>query len=163
MDFRVGQILDAIKDAGVDQNTIVVLTSDNGACPSIVVGQGGSSGPWRGDFFTPPFEGCYQTAGMIRWLGKVPAGVVTEEMLAATDWLPTLAGMVGASNLVPKDRPIDGIDASAFMVGKSTTTGRNAYMFFGNDGGLMSVKWEIYKVIFRYAEALEKPIVKPQF
>jgi arylsulfatase len=163
MDLRVGQILDAIKEAGIDDNTMVVLTSDNGTAPSIVAAQGGSSGPWRGDFFTPPFEGCYRTAGMIRWPGKVPAEVVTDEMLAATDWLPTLAGMVGASNLVPKDRPIDGIDASAFMLGKSTTTGRDYYMFFGNDGGLMSVKWEIYKVIFRYAEALEKPIIKPQF
>src|SRR5262245_5592600 len=90
---------------------------------------------------------------MIRWPGQVPAGVVTNEMLAATDWLPTLAGMVEASNLVPKDRPIDGVDASAFMLGKSKTTGRDSYMFFGNDGGLMSVKWEIYKVVFRYRSA----------
>jgi hypothetical protein len=50
--------------------------------------------------------------------GKVPAGVVTNDMFAAVDWLPTLAGMVGASNLVPKDRPID---ASALM------TDRNLY------------------------------------
>ena len=67
----------------------------------------------------PPFEGSYRTAGMIRWPGKVPAGVVTNEMLGAIDWLPTLAGMVGASDLVPKDRPIDGVDASAFMLGIS--------------------------------------------
>ncbi len=90
---------------------------------------------------------------MIRWPGKVPAGVVTNEMLAAVDWLPTLAGMVGASNLVPKDRPIDGVDASAFMLGKSNTTGRDSYMFFGTDGELMSIKWKIYKTVFRYAES----------
>ena len=79
---------------------------------------------------------------MIRWPGKVPAGVVTEQILAAVDWLPTLAGMVGASILVPKDRPIDGVDASAFMLGKSNTTGRESYMFFGIDGELMSIKWK---------------------
>jgi arylsulfatase A-like enzyme len=39
---------------------------------------------------------------MVRWPGKVPASVVTTEMLAAVDWLPTVAGMVGASKLVPK-------------------------------------------------------------
>ena len=100
---------------------------------------------------------------MIRWPGKVPAGVVTNEMLAAIDWLPTLASMAGASNLVPKDRPIDGIDASAFMLGKSDTTGRNSYIFFGPDGELMSVKWKFYKAIFRYSEGVDKPIVKPQF
>jgi hypothetical protein len=111
------------------------------------------------------FEGSMRVPAMIRWPGKVPAGVVTNEMLAAVDWLPTLAGMVGASNLVPKDRPIDGVDASAFMLGKSETTGRDSYMFFGIDGELMSIKWKIYKTIFRYAEtpaSIEKPYIKPQ-
>lgn len=162
MDFRVGQILDAIKEAGIDDNTIVILTSDN-ATAKVVSGQGGSNGPWHGGFFTPPFEGSYRTCGMIRWPDHVPAGVVSQEMLAATDWLPTIAGMVGASNLVPKDRPIDGVDASAFMLGKSTTTGRDTFMFFGPDGELMSVKWKIYKTILRYSEGIDKPIVKPQF
>jgi arylsulfatase A-like enzyme len=82
---------------------------------------------------------------MIRWPGKVPAGVVTNEMLAAVDWLSTLAGMVGASNRVPKDRPIDGVDACAFMPGKRDTTGRDSYMFFGYDAGPMSVKWKLFK------------------
>jgi len=161
MDFRVGQILDAIKEAGVDDNTIVVLSSDNGA-GGITAAGGGSSGPWRGTFFTPPFEGCYRTLAMIRWPGKVPAGIVAQQMLSATDWLPTLAAMAGASNLVPKDRPIDGVDASAFMLGKSDTTGRDTFMFFGPDGGLMSVKWKIYKTILRYSEGIDKPIVTPQ-
>jgi arylsulfatase len=163
MDFRVGQILDAIKEAGIEDNTIVILTSDNAAGRIGAAQGGGSNGPWRGDFFTPPFEGSYRTCGMIRWSGHVPAGVVTQEMLAATDWLPTIAGMVGASNLVPKDRPIDGVDASAFMLGKSTTTGRDTFMFFGPDGELMSVKWKIYKTIFRYSEGIDKPTVKAQF
>jgi arylsulfatase A-like enzyme len=165
MDYEVGKILDAIKEAGVDENTIVVLSSDNATkgVASGGGGGGGSNGPWRGNFFTPPFEGSVRTAAMIRWPGKVPAGVVTQQMLAAEDWLPTLAGMAGASNLVPKDRPIDGVDASAFMLGKSDTTGRDTYMLFGPDGELMSVKWKIYKTIFSYSEGVDKPIVKPQF
>lgn len=163
MDFHVGQVLDALKEAEIDDNTIVILTSDNGTLNSTGSSTGGgSNGPWRGDFFNPPFEGSMRTAGMIRWPGKIPAGVVSQEMLCAADWLPTLAGMVGASNLVPKDRPIDGVDASAFMLGKSNTTGRDSYMFFGPDGELMSVKWEIYKAILRYSEGFDKPIVAPQ-
>jgi arylsulfatase len=98
---------------------------------------------------------------MIRWPGHVPAGVVSEELLTAHDWLPTLAGMVGESNRVPKDRPIDGINASAFMFGTSKTTGRASYLFFGPDGGPMSVKWKNIKVIFRYADSFAKPIEKP--
>ncbi len=164
MDYRVGQILDAVKDAGIDNNTIVILSSDNAGGGFIPQVGPGSNGPWRGDFTNTPFEGSMRVPAMVRWPGKVPASVVTNEMLAAVDWLPTLAGMVGASKLVPKDRPIDGVDASAFMLGKSNTTGRDSYMFFGVDGELMSIKWKIYKTIFRYTEphAIDKPIIKPQ-
>ena len=160
IDFRVGQILDAIRQAGVESNTIVIFSSDNGAggIPAML---GGSSGPWRGFFSNPPYEGSMRVPAMIRWPGHVPAGVVTQEMLTAHDWLPTLAGMVGQSNRVPKDRPIDGIDASEFMLGKSKTTGRESYLFFGPDAGPMSVKWKNIKVIFRYADSFEKPIEKP--
>jgi arylsulfatase A-like enzyme len=165
MDYRVGQILDAVKEAGIDDNTIVILSSDNasgGAMPQLGACM---NGPWRGDFMNTPFEGSMRVPAIVRWPGKVPAGVVTNEMLAAVDWLPTLAAMVDASKLVPKDRPIDGVDASAFMLGKSETTGRDSYMFFGTDGELMSIKWKIYKTIFRYTEspALEKPYIAPQF
>jgi arylsulfatase len=165
MDYRVGQILDAIKEAGIEDNTIVILSSDNGGGGAVLQVGPGSNGPWRGDFMNTPFEGSMRVPAMIRWPGKVPAGVVTNEILAAVDWLPTLAGMVGASKLVPKDRPIDGVDASAFMLGKSDTTGRDSYMFFGTDGELLSIKWKIYKTIFRYTEspAMEKPYIKPQF
>src|SRR5215472_12077294 len=118
MDYHVGQILDAIKEAGVDDNTIVILSSDNaggGAVPQLGPG---SNGPWRGNFMNTPFEGSHRVPAIVRSPGTVPSGVVTEQMLAAVDWLPTLAGLVGASNLVPKDRPIDGLDASQFMQGK---------------------------------------------
>jgi arylsulfatase len=161
MDFRVGQILDVIEQAGVEDDTIVVFSSDNASGGLHSVPPGGSNGPWRGAFANPPYEGSMRVAAMIRWPGRVPAGVVSHEMLTAHDWFPTLAGMTGDSDRVPTDRPIDGIDASAFMIGKSETTGRDSYLFFGPDGGPMSVKWKNIKVIFRYAESFETPIDKP--
>src|SRR5450432_1361266 len=168
MDYRVGQVLDAVKEAGVDDNTIVILSSDNGSGGFVPQLGGSMNGPWRGDFPSTPWEGSMRVPAIIRWPGNVPAGVVTNEMFAAVDWLPTLAGMVGASKLVPKDRPIDGVDASAFMLGKSETTGRDSYMFFGPDGELMSIKWKIYKTVFRYTEntqypAVQSGFIKPQF
>jgi arylsulfatase len=165
MDDRVGQIMDAVKEVGIDDNTIVILSSDNGGGGVIPQVGPGSNGPWRGDFFNSPFEGCMRVPAIIRWPGEVSAGVVTEQRLAAVDWLPTLAGMVGGSELVPKDRPIDGVDASAFMLGKSDETGRDSYLFFGPDGELMSIKWKSYKVVFRYttnAPAVQSGFVKPQ-
>jgi arylsulfatase len=161
MDVRIGQILDAIKEAGVDDSTMVIVSSDNGM--GRVPAMGGSSGPWRGDFFTQPFEGSMRTLGIVRWPGHVPAGVVTQQILSIHDWLPTLASVVGRSDLVPKDRPIDGVDASAFLLGRSDTTGRDSYVFFGPDGELMSVRWKMFKTVFRYSDGLDKPIVRPQF
>ena len=169
MDYRVGQVLDAIKEAGVDDNTLVVLTSDNatGGLGGGAGADGGSNGPWRGNFFYTPFEGSMRTPAMVRWPGHVPSGVVTEEMLAAVDWLPTLAALAGASNRVPKDRPIDGLDASAFLLGKSPTTGRESYLFFGVDCELLSAKWRYYKMITRYTpgpsmDALNQGYITPQ-
>ena len=62
MDFRVGQILDAIQKAGIEDNTIVILSSDN-ASGGAAAYLGGSNGPWRGNFFTPPFEGSLRSPG----------------------------------------------------------------------------------------------------
>lgn len=168
MDYRVGQVLDAVKEAGVEDDTIFILSSDNADGGASSHAGGSSNGPWRGNFFNTPFEGSMRVPAMIRWPGKVPRGVVTQEMFAAVDWLPTLAGMVGASNLVPKDRPIDGVDASPFMLGKRETTGRDSYMFFGDDGELMSIKWKLYKTVFRYTvdtkdnPAIQSGYIKPQ-
>jgi arylsulfatase len=165
MDYRVGQVMDAVKQAGIEENTIFIFSSDNaggGASPQI---GGATNGPFRGDFFNTPFEGSMRVPAMIRWPGRTPSGVVTEQMFAAVDWMPTIAGMVGSSNLVPKDRPIDGVDASEFMLGKNKATGRDLYPFFGIDGELMSIKWKTYKTIFRYAQSpvsIQQPYVKPQ-
>jgi arylsulfatase len=89
--------------------------------------------------------------------------VVTEEALTAHDWYKTFAALAGASDKVPTDRPIDGIDVSAFLLGKSETTGREAVLFFGPDGSLMSVKWHNIKMWLRYSEGIDQPILKPQF
>src|SRR5271169_573193 len=161
-DHRVGQIIDAVEQAGIADTTIIVFSSDNATCNVPAFGFGGSNGPWRGDFFTPPTEGSMRTAAMVRWPGKVPAGVVTDETLSAHDWYKSFAALAGASDKVPTDRPLDGGDASQFLLGASEHTGREALIFFGGDGSLMSVKWHNVKVWLRYSEGVNNPIVAPQ-
>jgi arylsulfatase A-like enzyme len=163
MDYRVGQIVDCVEESGIADNTIIVFSSDNAAGEIPAFGVGGSNGPWKGDFFTPPSEGSMRVPAMVRWPGKVPAGVVTEEALTAHDWYKTFAALAGASDKVPSDRPMDGVDASDFLLGHSKTTGREGVVFFGPDGSLMSVKWNNIKAWLRYSEGDTKPIVKPQF
>jgi arylsulfatase len=162
MDHRVGQIVDAVEAAGIADETLIVFSSDN-AAGEIPAMAGGSNGPFRGSFFTPPAEGSMRAPAMVRWPGKVPAGAVTEEALTAHDWYKTFAALAGASDRVPTDRPLDGVDASDFVLGNSKTSGRQEVLFFGPDGELMSVKWRNVKVWLRYSEGIDKPIVKPQF
>ena len=78
------------------------------------------------------------------------------------DWLPTLAGLIGESKRVPTDRPIDGINAADYLLGKRDTSGRDAVLYFGLDGRLMPVKWKSFKVIFRKADSINDPITDVQ-
>jgi arylsulfatase len=71
--------------------------------------------------------------------------------------------LASASDKVPTDRPIHGIDASKFLLGEAQNSGRDHYLFFGPDGGLMSVKWHNVKVVLRYSEGIDQPIVTPQW
>jgi arylsulfatase len=160
LDHRTGQILDAVDQAGIVDDTIVVWSSDNpaGRAPYM----GGSNGPWRGHFASG-FEGGMRAPAMVRWPGRVPAAVVTDEILAAVDWFPTLASLAGEHGRVPGDRPIDGVDASAFLLGDSPTTGRDHVIYYGSDAGVMSVKWKTMKVVLRYSESTSGPIIKPQW
>lgn len=99
---------------------------------------------------------------MVRWPGKVPAGVVTGQMFSAHDWYKTFAALAGASDKVPADRPLDGVDASQFLLGNSQTTGRESLLFIGPDGEPWAAKWRNLKAIFHYTEGIDKPVIKPQ-
>ncbi len=162
LDHRCGQILDALDQAGVADDTIVVWASDNGS--GATRGESfGAGGYWKG-CFGGSWEGSYRSPAMIRWPGKIPAGVVTEEIVAVLDWYPTIAGLAGLSDSVPTDRPIDGIDMSAFLRGESDTSGRDWYLYMGVDAEPISSKWKNFKVHFRYTEEYSwtAPYIKRQ-
>ena len=162
LDHRAGQILDTLDELGIADDTIVVWASDNGS--GATKGESfGSGGFWKG-CFGGGWEGSYRTPAMIRWPGKIPAGVVTDEIVAALDWYPTLAGLTGLADKVPTDRPIDGMDMSAFMQGQADTSGRDFYLYMGVDAEIISAKWKTFKVHFRYTEEYSwtAPYVKRQ-
>jgi arylsulfatase A-like enzyme len=146
LDYRTGQVLDAIQEAGIEDNTIVIWISDNGPCapwPWM-----GDSGPFHGELGTA-YEGAIRTAGMIRWPGKVESGRVSNEMFAILDFFPTLANIVGGK--VPTDRPIDGVDQTDFILGKQQKSNRESLLLFIHED-LMAVKWRKFKVHLKVAE-----------
>lgn len=148
MDVNVGQILDTIDQLGIHDDTIVVFTSDNGPDPTWP--WQGSSGPWRGSYFTR-MEGSLRVPFIIRWPGKIPAGRVTNEIVHEVDTYTTLAKIAGAQ--IPQDRPIDGVDQTDFLLGKSDNSNREGFPVYVADR-LEAVKWKNWKLVF-YEEELD--------
>lgn len=143
LDYRTGQVLDAIKAAGIEDNTIVIWLSDNAAAP--LAGPSdtrmGFNGPFRGEL-GDALEGSIRTLGMVKWPGKI-APRASNEMFSVHDWFPTLAGIIGGT--VPSDRPIDGIDQSAFILGKQAKSNRESLItFLGED--IAAVRWRQYRL-----------------
>ena len=158
LDYNVGRILDALAAGGVSDETIVILTGDNGAVTEGI--GGGSNGPFRGGF--TGYEAGLRTPGMIRWPEKIEAGRVSNEIFAALDWFPTLANLVGEGDKIPTDRPIDGIDQSAFVLGNQEKSNREHILYYiAND--LFAVKWRSFKIHLKTAETLWSPIQEYMF
>ena len=142
MDAHVGEILDAIEELRIRDNTVVVFTSDNG--PEATWPWQGSSGPWRGYYFTH-MEGSLRTPFIIRWPNRIPAGRVSNEIVHEVDTFTTFAAFAGAK--IPTDRAIDGVDQTDFLLGKSEKSNREGFPVFVADR-LEAVKWKNWKVIF---------------
>ena len=136
MDAHVGEILDAIDELHIRDNTIVVFTSDNG--PEATWPWQGSSGPWRGYYFTH-MEGSLRVPFIVRWPDHVPAGRVSNEIVHEVDTYVTFAKIAGAQ--IPQDRPIDGVDQTDFLLGKSEKSNRDGFPVFVADR-LEAVKWK---------------------
>lgn len=142
IDWSAGEILAAIKKAGVDDNTLVIFSSDNG--PWLVFGNhGGSAGPLREGKGTN-FEGGTRVPCIARWPGKIRAGSEQTEPCMTIDVLPTIAGLIGAE--LPK-HTIDGKDCWPLFAAKpGAKCPHEAYWFYYNAGDLQAVrsgKWKL--------------------
>lgn len=128
VDWSVGQILDALKQQGIDNNTLVLFTSDNG--PKL-----GKSTPLKGKKGST-FEGGMRVPTVVRWPAAIPGGMTNDELMTAMDLLPTFAMLAGAE--VPADRVIDGKDIGSVLTGK----GKSPYeaFFYHNKNQLEAVR-----------------------
>jgi len=140
VDHNVGIVLNAIKRLGIERNTIVFWCTDNGA--EARRPWRGTSGPWTG-FYNSMMEGGIRTPCIVRWIGRIPGGRVSNEIVHEIDFFPTIAAAVGA-DIVPKDRAIDGVNQLPFFEGKQKTSNRSNAIFFAGQQ-VRAVKWGDWK------------------
>lgn len=128
MDWSVGQVLDTLRAQGLDKDTLVIFTSDNG--PWLTKGtDGGSAGPLRGGKGST-WEGGVRVPTLAWWPGHVPAGSVNDAVAATIDLLPTFVSLAGGA--VPATPVIDGRDITPLLLGRSKESAREAHYYFAN-------------------------------
>ncbi|MFC2076304.1 sulfatase [candidate division KSB1 bacterium] len=143
IDWSAGQIVAELDRLGLGDNTLVIFTSDNG--PAMIMSQeGGSAGMLRGSK-GDTWEGGWREPFIARWTGKLPAGIVSEEVGSVLDFFPTLVQLAGGT--IPADRPYDGIDLMPVFQGENKP---DRTIFFYWHHHLCAVRHGRYKLHFRY-------------
>ena len=143
IDYNAGRILHTIKSLGLDEQTYVIFTSDNGPW-WIKKEHGGSAIPLRGAK-TSTWEGGVRVPCIMRAPGRIPASGVCEEIARTMDVLPTLAKLAGGQ--VPADRIIDGRDIRALMHGDKGATSPSGTFFYYQNTHLQAVRsgrWKLH-------------------
>ncbi len=158
IDHYVGMLLDEVDELGIRDNTIFIFTADNGpeALPhggtnlTVETVYHGTAGPWRGTLFTG-FEGALRVPFAIRWPGKIPAGTSSNEIVHAMDLFSTFARIVGGR--VPRDRVIDGVDQTDFLLGRREKSNRDGFVVYMG-AKIFAVKWRNWKLHFKETDSV---------
>jgi arylsulfatase A len=140
LDGSVGQILRAVRESGLDNNTLIVFTSDNGATTN----HGSSNGPLRGRKGTV-LEGGIRVPCLARWPGRIPAGAVCDEPAGLIDLLPTAAAISGAA--LPPDRVLDGRDIEPLLARQPGARSPHEALFVFNRDTIAAVRsanWKLH-------------------
>ncbi len=140
IDWAADVLLHELGQLGIDDNTIVIFTSDNGALAR--PGEG-SNLPLRANKGTT-WEGGQRVPCIVRWPGQIPPGVESNAMTTAMDLYPTIAAWCGAE--VPSDRTIDGRDISSILRGENNTSPHEAFFYYsGSDlEAVRAGRWKLH-------------------
>lgn len=142
MDASTGRVMAALRDAKVDDNTMVLFTSDNGGNLFRPHTDVVSNGPLRGGKRST-YEGGVREPTIAWWPGHIPAGKTIDAVTAETDVLPTFVAMAGGT--VPTDKKIDGADLTPLLLGKTTESPDPVHYYFAGKG-LQAVRRGAWKL-----------------
>jgi arylsulfatase A-like enzyme len=171
-DGMVGQLLKKLDELGIADNTIVVYSTDNGA--EVMSWPDGGSTPFKGEKATN-WEGGFRVPMCIRWPGVVKPGTVVNDICAHEDLIPTFAAAAGEPDLVDKVKKgyaaggknfkvhLDGYNLIPFLNGDVKESPRKEFLYWSDDGELMAIRVNQWKVAFKEQESTGFNVWKRQF
>jgi arylsulfatase len=156
-DKNVGQVLKALDDLGIANNTFVMYSTDNG--PHMNSWPDGAMTPFRNEK-NSNWEGAYRVPAMFRWPGKIKPGEVSNEMVAHHDLLPTLLALAGDTQV--KDKllngykvgdvtykvHLDGDNLVPYLTGQASKTPRESFLYVNDDQLLTGLRYDNWKLVF---------------
>ncbi len=156
-DKTVGQLLDKLDDLGIAENTIVMYSTDNG--PHMNTWPDGGMTPFRSEKNTN-WEGAFRVPCLLRWPGKIEAGMYCNEIVSHHDWLPTFLAAAGDTETVEKLKTghqigdktykvhIDGYNLLPHLTGQEEKGPRQIFFYFSDDGDLLALRFDNWKAVF---------------
>ncbi len=156
-DELVGKLLDTLDELGLADDTIVVYSTDNG--PHRNSWPDGGTTPFRSEKNTN-WEGAFRVPQAIRWPGKIAAGTISNEIISHLDWLPTLVAAAGDDGVKEKllegheaagktfKVHLDGFNFLPYLTGAEEHGPRRGFFYFSDDGDLLAVRFDNWKMIF---------------
>ena len=156
-DAIVGRLLRKLEELGIAHDTIVLYTTDNG--PHMNSWPDGAMTPFRSEKNTN-WEGAFRVPCMIRWPGKILAGSVSNEVISGLDWFPTLVAAAGDPDIKAKlvkgtkitgktsKVHLDGFNQLPYLTGQQAQSARRDFFYFNDDGDLVGLRYENWKIVF---------------
>jgi arylsulfatase A-like enzyme len=161
-DAVIGTILKAVDDLGIGNDTIVLYTTDNG--PHQNTWPDAGTTPFRSEKNTN-WEGAFRVPCLIRWPGRIQPGSVSNDIVSALDWLPTLIAAAGEPDI--KDKLLRGYQAGGktfkvhldghnqlpYLTRQQERGARKEFVYFNDDGDLVALRYENWKFVFEEQRA----------
>lgn len=162
-DKNVGQILDALDELGLAENTIVFYSTDNG--PHMNSWPDAAMTPFRNEK-NSGWEGAFRIPAMVRWPGHIQPGTVSNDVMSHLDWMPTILAAAGAPEV--KDKLLTGYKAAGrnfkvhldgynflpYLTGQTAEGPRQEFFYFSDDGDLLAMRYDNWKLHFKVQDAM---------
>ncbi len=156
-DKNVGTVLAKLEELGIEDNTIVIYSTDNG--PHMNSWPDAAMTPFRNEK-NSNWEGAFRVPAMVRWPGKIKPGSVSNEIVSHLDWMPTLLAAAGVPDIKEKllngykvgnmtyKVHLDGYNLLPYLTGAEQKSPRKEFFYFSDDGDLTALRYDNWKFVF---------------